>query len=95
MDIITAIGTILGTIAVLLAKDWRDGKPLFKKSSEPTETQSSLNSIESKLALMSGNHLEHVQTGINDINSKADQQLQALDKAIYILEDIKREVTKR
>ena len=30
--IITAIGTILGTAAMFIYRDWRDGKSLFKKN---------------------------------------------------------------
>lgn len=94
MEIITAIGTILGIVVVMLFRDFRDGKPLFKKTKKNNENgdesvYNRLESIQTELSIIGGNHLDHVQKGIDTLHSKHDQTIRILDKMTYIIEDIK------
>lgn len=76
-EILTAIGTIIGVAGVVFLKDWAiDGRnPFKKKDTDGGEYDKRFQGIEASLKTLAGNHLEHIQHGINSMHKKQDESL--------------------
>lgn len=93
-ETVTAIGTILGIVTVMLARDWRDGKSIFRKKNVPQEVmadnRNALQPLMSKMDELSTHYNHETTEALAQIRATQLQQCTKLDLMVDSLQDIQR-----